>query len=363
MKSRTIYAALLLTISPVLNDSYRVALPGYHYEFPRDYFDHPDFQTEWWYTTGNVKNADGRAFGFELTFFRQGVNREKAKNGDWDVKDLYLAHLALSDLDGGHFYHSERVNRAGPGIAGASLKEAKVWNGNWSMAWKDGMQHLAAGNEDFRFEFDLKSEKPPSIHGENGVSQKAAGAGKASHYFSQTRLATKGTIDLKGTLYEVNGLAWMDHEFFTHQLEAGQTGWDWFSIQLEDKTELMLFKIRRDDGAIDSHSAGTYVDTSGRTTHLRATDFSLRAEGAHWKSPATGADYPIEWKVSVPKLGISLNGHTKLVHQELKENTKLAPSYWEGSMEFTGTRGSSPLSGSGYLEMTGYDHPITLIAK
>jgi predicted secreted hydrolase len=360
MKSRAIYAALLVTILPAWNDSYRVAVPGYRYEFPRDYFDHPEFQTEWWYTTGNVKTADGRAFGFELTFFRQGVSREKAKKDDWDVKNLYLAHLALSDLDGDHFYHSERVNRAGPGIAGASSQEGKVWNGNWSVVWKDGTQQIAAGNEDFRFQFDLKSEKLPVIHGENGVSQKAAGAGKASHYFSQTRLAAKGRIELKGKTYETSGLAWMDHEFFTHQLEAGQTGWDWFSIQFEDKTELMLFEIRRNGGTIDSYSAGTYVDAFGKTTHLRAVDFSLQSEGAHWKGPATGADYPIQWKVSVPKLGIFLNARTKLPQQELPGNTKLAPSYWEGSMEFTGKRGNAPLRGTGYLEMTGYDRPIVL---
>jgi predicted secreted hydrolase len=360
MKSRAICAVLLLAIFPALDGPYRVALPGYRYQFPKDYFDHPEFQTEWWYTTGSVKTVDGHAFGFELTFFRQGVHRDGAGESPWDVKDLYLAHLALSDLGGGHFYHSERVNRAGPGIAGVSAKEGKVWNGNWSAIWKDGTQQLVAQGGDFQFQLNLKSEKPPVVHGENGVSQKAEGAGKASHYFSQTRLATSGTIELKGKQYVVTGLAWMDHEFFTHQLEAEQTGWDWFSIQLEDKTELMLFEIRRKDGTIDSHSAGTYVDASGKSTHLRLGDFSLQAEGAKWKSPATGASYPIQWKVSAPKLGIVLNAGTRLPQQELRGNAKLIPSYWEGAMEFSGKRGSTPLHGSGYLEMTGYDHPIAL---
>ena len=360
MKSRAICAGLLLAVFPALDGPYRLALPGYHYEFPKDYFDHPEFQTEWWYTTGNVKTADGRAFGFELTFFRQGVNRDETEKSPWDVKDIYLANLALSDLDGGHFYHSERVNRAGPGIAGVNGHDGKVWNGNWSVSWRDGGQQLVAQNEDFNFRFSLKSTKPPVVHGENGVSQKAEGAGRASHYFSQTRLAASGTIELKGKQYAVSGLAWMDHEFFTHQLDAEQTGWDWFSIQLEDKTELMLFEIRRKDGTIDPHSAGTYIDASGRSTHLRSGEFSLQQQSARWTSSATGARYPIQWNVTVPKFGISLDAHTKLPQQELTGSTKLAPTYWEGAMDFSGKRGSAPLHGNGYLEMTGYDDPMRL---
>ena len=359
MKSRTLCAALLLAFFPPLDVPYRVALPGYRYEFPRDFFAHPEFQTEWWYTTGNVKSPDGRTFGFELTFFRQAVSRDELKRGAWDVRDIYLAHLALSDLDGGRFYHSERVNRRGPGIAGVDPSNGKVWNGNWFAAWKnDGTQHLTAQNDEFQFEFTLKPEKAPVIHGENGVSQKAEGAGRASYYFSQTRLATTGTIVLQGKQFAVSGLSWMDHEFFTHQLGADQAGWDWFSIQLEDKTELMLFILRHKDGSVDPFSAGTYVDVSGKSVHLRATDFSLQSQGSTWKSPATGATYPIQWSVSVPKLGLALGAKTKLAQQEITGNTKVTPSYWEGAMDFSGTRGKTTINGVGYLEMTGYDHAL-----
>lgn len=361
MKSRAFCAALLVALFPFFEVPYRVALPGYHYEFPRDFFAHPEFQTEWWYTTGNVATADGHRFGFELTFFRQGVDRGESKHGAWNVQDLYLAHLALSDLDGGQFYHSERVNRAGPGIAGVSPQEGKVWNGNWSAVWNaDATQQLSARSESFEFSFSLKPEKPPVIHGENGVSQKAEGAGRASHYFSETRLATSGSITLNGKRFAVAGLSWMDHEFFTHQLSAEQTGWDWFSIQLEDKTELMLFIVRREDGSTDPFSAGTYVDGAGKTVHLRAADFSLQSEGATWKSPATGAVYPIEWRVSVPKMALSLFAKTKLPQQELTGKTKFAPTYWEGAMEFSGTRANSAIRGAGYLEMTGYDRPVEM---
>jgi len=354
--------AFVLAIFPAFDTPYRVALPGYRYEFPRDFFAHPEFQTEWWYATGNVKTADGHEFGFELTFFRQAVSRDETKTtNEWDVKDLYLAHLALSDLDGGHFYHAERVNRAGPGIAGIDPQSGRVWNGNWTAVWKkDGTQEIAAQGEQFQIAFALKSEKSPVIHGENGVSQKAEGAGKASHYFSQTRLDTNGTILLNGKHYNVTGLSWMDHEFFTHQLTADQVGWNWFSIQLEDRTELMLFILRRKDGTIDRYSAGTYVNSEGISYHLANTDFALTAHGEAWKSPATGASYPLHWKISVPKLSIALEAQTKLPQQELPGSTKLAPSYWEGAMEFSGTHGNSSLRGVGYLEMTGYDRPVQI---
>lgn len=361
MKSSAFCVAIFLAIFPALDAPYREALPGYRYEFPRDFFAHPDFQTEWWYTTGNVKTLDGRAFGYELTFFRQGANRDESKRGAWDVRDLYFAHLALSDLDGGHFYHSERINRAGPGIAGVSPEEGKVWNGNWSAIWnKNGLQQIEARNESFQLSFILRSEKPPVIHGENGVSQKAEGAGHASHYFSQTRLATTGVIRLDSKSYKVSGFSWMDHEFFTHQLSSKQAGWDWFSIQLEDKTELMLFILRRKDGTIDPFSAGTYVDASGKSVHLRAADFSLQSRGAIWKSPASGAVYPVAWNVSVAKLDFSLVAKTKLPQQEITGKTKLAPNYWEGAMEFSGTRANAPIRGFGYLEMTGYDRALQM---
>ncbi|HXN94801.1 MAG TPA: carotenoid 1,2-hydratase, partial [Candidatus Acidoferrales bacterium] len=276
-------AAALLFLQP-LAAQYRPALPGYRYEFPRDHFNHPDFQTEWWYYTGNLKSSDGRRFGFELTFFRQAVSRDPARNSAWDVRDLYLAHLALSDLDGGKFYHAERSNRSSPGIAAASESLGRIWNGNWQIEWHGSDQELNAVDERFQLHLTLHPEKPPVIHGENGVSQKAEGPGRASHYVSLTRLATSGVIELSGKRFEVSGTSWMDHEFFTHQLEPNQTGWDWLSLQLEDRTEVMLFHIRRKDGSIDPYSAGTYVDAEGKTTHLRSGDFMLQPVGEKWTS-------------------------------------------------------------------------------
>jgi len=360
MKSRlACLAAALLALQP-LAAQYRTALPDYHFEFPRDHFNHPDFQTEWWYYTGNLKSAEGHRFGFELTFFRQAVSRDPARTSVWDLKDLYLAHLALSDLDGGAFYHTERANRSGPGIAGVSETQGRIWNGNWEIQWDGGDQKLQAIDERFELHLLLHAEKPPVIHGENGVSQKAAGPGHASHYISLTRLTTTGSIDLQGKKFKVSGTSWMDHEFFTHQLDANQTGWDWLSLQFADNTELMLFHIRHGDGSIDPYSAGTYVDARGKTTHLRESDFILQPLGEKWTSPVTHATYPIHWKITIPSLSLDLEVKTPLASQELASSAKFSPDYWEGSIVLNGSRKGQPLGGVGYLEMTGYDRPVGL---
>jgi predicted secreted hydrolase len=360
MKSRLASLCAALVLLQPLAAQYRTALPGYRYEFPRDHFNHPDFQTEWWYYTGNLKSVDGHRFGFELTFFRQAISRDPAKAGAWEVQDLYLAHLALSDLDGGKFFHTERTNRSGPGIAAVSESLGRIWNGNWQIQWLGSDQEMNAIDERFQLHFTLHPEKPPVIHGENGISQKAEGPGRASHYISLTRLATSGVIDLGNKKIEVNGTSWMDHEFFTHQLESNQTGWDWLSLQLEDHTELMLFHIRRMDGSIDPYSAGTYVDANGKTTHLRSADFTLQPAGEIWTSVVTGARYPTHWRVAIPKLAIELEVKTPLESQELTGRTALAPNYWEGAISLSGRRGQQSMSGVGYLEMTGYDRPVQL---
>jgi len=360
MKSSVITLLLLLVwVCPLAAQGpYKIAVPGYPYEFPRDYFNHPEFQTEWWYYTGNVTANDGHRFGFELTFFRQGVSRDPGKQETWDLRDLYLAHLALSDLDDKEFYHSERTNRTGPGIAGIDQQQGRIWNGNWKVTWNGNDQVLEAIDQRFSFSLTLHSEKPPVIHGENGVSQKAEGTGRASHYISLTRLKTSGNIQLNGKSFAVSGLAWMDHEFFTHQLGNDQVGWDWFSLQLSDNTELMLFQIRRRDGSVDPFSAGTYIDPSGHSNHLRKEDFSLLPEGESWKSSVTGAVYPMRWRIIVPKLEIELEATTPLNSEELSGQSKMVPNYWEGAIDLKGYEGKSGLTGVGYLEMTGYDHAV-----
>ncbi|MFB3855148.1 MAG: lipocalin-like domain-containing protein [Vicinamibacterales bacterium] len=362
---------------------YRLAVPGYRFEFPRDHFDHPEFQTEWWYYTGNLRTAQGRRFGFELTFFRHGVKRSetdrslhdasegsagRARKSPWEIDHVYLAHLALTDVDGRRFLHEERVNRRGPppGIAGASLDERRTWNGNWFVEWGPGSGsssaslRLEAVARSFSIRLDLASSKLPVIHGNEGVSQKAEGYGRASHYVSLTRLLASGIVEVDGAAHAVEGTAWMDHEFFTHQLSEEQVGWDWFSVQLDDSTEMMLYRLRRNDGKADPFSAGTYIDRNGSATHLAAADCSLEPVGETWKSAVTGAVYPIRWRLIVPSLGVSLEARALLPDQELTSRNPVVPDYWEGAIALTGEKGGKRASGVGYLEMTGYDRAIAL---
>jgi len=325
---------------------WRAAVPGYHFSFPRDHFNHPDFRTEWWYYTGNLQDASGARFGFELVFFRQGEQRDTKHNPSaWRVDNMYLAHAALTDIKGKRFLYHERLNRAGPGIAGIRFDERRVWNGNWSAQWSGEGQKLSATTPDFSFTLQLHPVKPPVINGVDGVSQKAEGRGKASYYVSFPRLSATGTVTTPGKTHTVNGTAWMDHEWFTHQLTAGQMGWDWFSIQLENNTELMLFQLRRKDGSIDPYSSGTYVDASGHPHHLTASDFRLTPL-EKW------TQYPIHWRIEVPSLKIALDCRAALENQELKAS-KGGTTYWEGAVTYSGTA-----NGVGYLEMTGYGKAV-----
>jgi predicted secreted hydrolase len=330
-----------LTPSQAGDAAWREAVPGYRYQFPKDHFEHEDFRTEWWYYTGNVSDAAGKRYGFELVFFRQGAHPGAPGEGVWDVRDLYLAHAALTDASGKHFWYEERLNRQGPGVAGASFRDSKVWNGNWRVVWQGETQTLDAVTEHFRFHLKLAPEKPFVIQGENGLSQKAAGRGRASYYVSFPLLKAEGTIDDS----TVTGRAWMDHEWFTEQLDPAQAGWDWFSVQLDDRTELMLFELRRKDGTVDPYSSGTFIDAAGQAHHLRREDFTLQPL-AKWEK------YPIEWRIAIPSLHIELTCRAVLANQELKSPGN-GPTYWEGAVDYSGTQ-----KGVGYLEMTGYGSPV-----
>lgn len=334
-----------------------LAKPGYKYEFPRDHFNHPGFRTEWWYYTGNLFTPTERRFGFELTFFRQGLEKARASGiaNRWRADDAWLAHLALSNFRSGSFLHYERLHRAGPGLAGADASRALVWNGNWHA----GPDRLQAVSEDFTLRLALQPLKPPVIHGQNGVSQKAGGEGKASHYVSLTRIAASGSLVIGDRTHTLRGLVWMDHEFFTHQLESGQAGWDWLSIQLDNNTELMIARIRREDGSTDPHSHATFIDGSGRARHLESKEWSITPLRS-WRNHATGTQYPVAWKIEVPPLHLTLDASTPMPQQELVSKSSASPSYWEGAMDFQGALGGTPISGRGYLEMTGYARSIQL---
>ena len=358
MRSRLL--SLSLTCTLLLGQQWKTALPGYRFAFPRDHFSHPDYQTEWWYYTGNLRAADGHRYGFELTFFRQGTvltpKAAEAEDSTWRPDQLYLAHLALSDIDGQRFYHTERLNRAGPGLAGAAFSDGQYWNGNWQVRWTalpGEQQELRAVCDRFQLHLSLHSLKAPVIQGQNGVSQKGPKEGQASHYISFTRLQAVGELTEKSSTLRVRGLAWMDHEFFTEPATTDLSGWDWFAVQLNDSKELMLYRLRDKFGKADPYSSGAYIDSQGGGRFLSAREFSL-TPGETWRSAQSGASYPISWHISVPSLALDLVEETGLKDQELWNKNSTSPNYWEGAVAYKGTIHDRPIEGVGYLEMTGY---------
>ena len=333
--------------------SWREAAPGYRFEFPRDHASHPEFKLEWWYYTGNVQTTSGRRFGYQVTFFRVGIDAAPANPSRWAVRDLFMTHLAVSDPAGHRYRFMERLSRSGPGLAGAATDRYRAWNEDWSASLDDAGRHvIRAVERGTGVELVLDEGKPPAINGLNGISQKGAQAGNASHYYSLTRMPTRGTIVVDGERFEVTGDSWMDHEFGTSFLEKEQQGWDWLAIQLADGRELMLYQLRRADGSRDPRSSGTLVDRQGRATHLASQNFTLTPSGATFRAPS-GAVYPIGWAIQVPDAQLTLDVTTPLADQELSTQGA-GVSYWEGLIDVKGTSGANAISGRGYLEMTGY---------
>jgi predicted secreted hydrolase len=351
-------SAALLSVAqdpgPKTQDPWKFAAAGYQFQFPRDHASHPDYKIEWWYYTGNVKSTDGRRFGYQVTFFRVGVDYAPANPSKWTIRDLYMTHLAVSDARGNRYRFAEKLTRGGPGLAGAAADRYHTWNEDWHATLNDRGQHLLkAASANAAVDLVLDQGKPPAINGINGISQKGAQPGNASHYYSLTRMPTRGTLMIDGERFEVRGDSWMDHEFGTSFLEPEQRGWDWLSIQMSDGRELMLYQLRRADGSRDPRSSGTIVDRSGRTTHLANEQFTLTAGRARFKSN-NGAVYPTEWTVTVPSQKVELKVTTPVDDQELSLLPSTGIAYWEGMIDVAGTSGGLAVTGSGYLEMTGY---------
>jgi len=351
---------LLLAAVPALAGgaalpAFRPALPGYAFHFPRDHASHPEFQTEWWYYTGHLA-AGARRFGYELTFFRVGLDPvRRAQTSAWTRHTVLFAHLALTDETGRRFLYEQRVSRPALGLAGADTADYHVWVEDWSAGLAgDGRTHRLVGQgASFALTLALTPDKPPVIHGENGVSLKAAGAGHASHYVSLTRLATRGSVVLGGDTLAVTGVSWMDHEFGSNTLPAGESGWDWFSVQLDDGRELMLYRLRRTDGSVEPLSSGTWIERDGHATHLPLSAWNVTAR-ASWKSPHTGATYPARWTVRIPGRDLELELTPVLADQELVFGGPIGVVYWEGSVRVRGREHERSVTGQGYVELTGY---------
>lgn len=335
-------AALLIT--------FRAAAPGYEYQFPRDHGSHPEYKTEWWYYTGHLRTDDGRRFGFELTFFRVGISHDP-KVSQWDFRHLMPAHFAITDVNAKAFRFYEKLNRASPFTADAAIGKLDVFNEAWRATTnRDGSWRLIASEGNDAVDLTLRTNKAPAIHGENGVSVKAVGAGYASHYYSMTALEVSGTVS--GA--RCTGQAWMDHEFGSSALRENQRGWDWFSIQLDNDTEIMLYVIRKNDGTADVTSSGSLITSDGRVIHLTREQMRITPT-AKWKSKKSGATYPMGWRVELPQLNVTLTLAPLLEDQELVTHGSTRVTYWEGAVDVSGSFGGTPVRGEGYVEMTGYD--------
>lgn len=337
---------------------FQPATAGYQYTFPRDHGSHPTYRTEWWYYTGHLHAQDGRTFGFELTFFRRGIPPEDVTTlpSKWSVKDLYLAHFAVTDIKGKRFHFSEKLSREGLGKAGADESKLQVWIDDWrAEAATDvsGVHTLIARDGTHDLSLTLRPAKPLVAHGAAGISKKGKEVGQASHYYSFTRLITNGKLTIDGESFDVTGLSWMDHEFGSGDLGADQVGWDWFSIQLEDNTELMLYRMRLKDGSSDLASSGTVVFSDGRSRHMDVADFQIESSGT-WTSVESKATYPAKWQVKFPSLDVVLDVVPLLADQELRTSRSSRVSYWEGAVAVTGSKQGRPIKGQGYVELTGY---------
>ena len=340
----------------VEDPGYQRAWPGDEPELPADHGPHPDFRSEWWYFTGNLHGPDRRHFGFQLTFFRFAIAPDPVERASaWGTRQLWMAHLALTDTEGQRFFSQERLTRGAQGLAGARSQPFRVWLEDWSASSLDESflpLNLAASEEDFALDLRLEPGPAPVFQGDAGYSAKGPEPGNASIYYSFTRMPASGAIVIDGVRHPVAGLAWLDREWSTSALGPGLAGWDWFSMQLDDGSDLMFYRLRRKDGTSDPLSAGMLRQADGDVVRLDQDSVQLTPT-ADWVSPSTGVRYPVRWTLTVPSQDLRLLVEPHLDAQEMDHSVR----YWEGAIRIQGNRNGRALGGNGYLEMTGYSAP------
>jgi predicted secreted hydrolase len=329
------------------------ALEARNFSFPRDHGPHPEYRNEWWYLTGNLDDDGGRRFGFELTFFRFALTPPMPDaDSTWQSRHVYIAHLAITDADDEEFYVAQRMSRAALGLAGAQAEPFRVWIDDWEIAGEPGVDanvwRLLAGERDFGLDLHLTAVKPPVLNGTDGLSQKSAKPGNASYYYSISRWQTEGSLRIGSAEYRVSGLSWLDREWSSSALAANQQGWDWFALQLSDGSDLMFYNLRLTDGRQDPMSAGTWIDADGNASRIDRSDLEIVVKD-RWQSPS-GGDYPAAWTLHLPKNSLHLEIVPILADQELITTVR----YWEGAVDVRGERHGLPVSGRGYVELTGY---------
>lgn len=325
--------------------------------FPKDFGPHEDYQTEWWYYTGNLETESGRSFGYELTLFRRGLTPglPDQQGSDWRSNQVYFSHFTLSDIENQQFYPVERFNRGAAELAGAQANPYRIWLDDWSVKEaQPGQLQLHAQGPDTELNLQLSLTKPV-LQGNQGYSVKGPEPGNASYYYSVVQQPTQGTVAVKGETFDVDGVSWTDHEFSTSALSKGTQGWDWFSLELGDGSALMLYGLRLQDGSTTQESNGTYVTPEGKVSHLNREDYEIKVLD-RWTSPKSRTQYPSKWAISIPSLDLEMQVQPMMNNQELL----LSTTYWEGAIGISGTKAQTPIQGKGYVELTGYDRDLSL---
>ncbi len=332
------------------------------FDFPSDFGAHTDFKTEWWYFTGNLRSEDDRRFGYEFTLFRSALRPPDslASPSDWSTNQLYMGHFSLADPETGTFHAFERFSRGAAGLAGAESPPFKVWLEDWTMesTATDPSSlfplRLQVAEEEIAIDLTLDAVKPMVLQGERGWDPKGEGNGNASYYFSFTRIRTSGTVTIPYGQYDVEGTSWKDHEWSTSALGDDEVGWDWFALQLDDGREIMFYQLRREDGSQSPFTGGTLVNADGSYRHITRDEMDLRVEG-QWESPLSGAVYPSGWTLTLPGEDLTMRVTLVMPNQELNVSVR----YFEGAIDVEGSSNGEPITGVGYVELTGYERPTS----
>ena len=336
------------------------ALPPRALAFPRDHGSHPELRTEWWYVTGHAQ-AEGRLWGFQITFFRSRVEATHGLRSAFAAKQLLFAHAALTDVQGRRQLHDQRIARAGFGVAEAAEDDARIRLGGWSLvrsattAPGASRYALRAQAEGFALALDCASTQPVLLQGQAGLSRKGPQEAQASYYYSQPQLAVSGAITLAGRRMPVSaGRAWMDHEWSEALMHPDAVGWDWIGMNLADGGALTAFRLRRADGS--ALWAGGSLRRAGEAARAFAPHEVAFTPLRHWTSGASGAHYPVEWRVQTPAGAFTVQA--LLDGQELDSQGSTGAIYWEGLCALQDAAGLEV--GRGYLEMTGYARRLLL---
>ncbi|WP_342131545.1 lipocalin-like domain-containing protein [Hydrogenophaga sp. OTU3427] len=334
------------------------ALPPRVLQFPRDHGAHPELRTEWWYLTGHAQTANGRGFGFQVTFFRSRVDSTQVLQSRLAARQLLVAHAAITDLQGGKLWHDERTARwnGQPGGSNdASLADTALRLQDWSMARDDLGYHMAVRGDSVHLALNARPTQPLLPQGAAGLSRKGPEPAQASYYYSQPQLQVSGTLGLPGQRFEVLGRAWLDHEWSEALLHPEAVGWDWLGMNLADGSALTAFRLRRADGSA-LWAGGSLRGPADASARVFAPDDVRFEPQRHWTSPQTGARYPVEWRLQSPA-----GRHTVralLDAQELDARGSTGNVYWEGVSDLLDAGGAAV--GRGYLEMTGYTQRLRL---